>query len=165
MNSSISNARLAQMVKAVAKNVSPITVRKQKLLQMIEASEEKYRLLLEKAVAKHKEEYDNLVAQQELFEAPIRKLTGGYSTEDLVTSELVETGTDKDGKPVRKTRYVLKYPDTIIPPTENPESEAAATNAEMIDTPAPEREVDAPFEGVNPEEGFEEDQDKLPFED
>lgn len=159
MTSAISNARLAPMIKTVAQNVAPLVKRKNKLIQLIEAQEARYKEMLEKQVAKYKAEYDALVEQQELFEAPIRKLTGGFGTEDLVVSELVETGTDKDGKPIRKTKWSLKYPDTIIPPTEG----ADDTTAE---DPAPEREEQAaPFEGVPAEELPNEEQEdpELPF--
>ena len=43
-------------------------------------------------------------------------MTGGYTTEDLV-EKVVETtnSVDKDGNPVKVTKYVLKYPDTVVP--------------------------------------------------
>ena len=43
-------------------------------------------------------------------------MTGGYTTEDLV-EKVVETtsSVDKDGNPVKATKYVLKYPDTVVP--------------------------------------------------
>ena len=59
---------------------------------------------------------------QEQYEAPIKTLTGGYSTEDLVERVIENTGkADKDGKPVKITKYVLKYPETVVPVEENTE--------------------------------------------
>ena len=47
------------------------------------------------------------------WQAPIKSMTGGYSTEELV-ERVVET----NGKnPVVK--FILKYPETVVPPTEN----------------------------------------------
>ena len=147
----ISTTRMAQLVKQVAKNVAPIVARKKKLIELIATQEERYKQMLEKQVTKYKAELKALTDQQELFEEPVRKLTGGYGTEDLVVSELKETGVDKDGKPVRKTYYSLKYPDTVIPPTDNPSEETTATSAEMQDNHAPETETETQF-NESPEE-------------
>lgn len=51
------------------------------------------------------------------FQGPIREMTGGYSTEDLVIRETVHTGKvdAKTGKEILQTRFVLKYPETVIP--------------------------------------------------
>lgn len=61
-------------------------------------------------------EYDQLTTMQEQYEAPIKTMTGGYSTEDLVERVVENTGkVDKDGRPIKLTKYVLKYPKTVIP--------------------------------------------------
>lgn len=51
------------------------------------------------------------------FQGPIKEMTGGYTTEDLVQREVVKTGKidTKTGKEIISTRYILKYPDTVIP--------------------------------------------------
>lgn len=88
-------------LKRTAQNVSPLVRRKQKLQAEIEEREAEI----------------NLIQQQlETFEAPIKAVTGGYGTEDLVvrTVEITDK-TDKDGKPVKVTKWNLKYPDTIVP--------------------------------------------------
>lgn len=53
------------------------------------------------------------------FQGPIKEMTGGYTTEDLVVKEITKTGKldSKTGKEIFTTRYVLKYPDTVVPPT------------------------------------------------
>lgn len=53
----------------------------------------------------------------ESFQGPIREMTGGYTTEDLVNREVVHTGKidSKTGKEIMQTRFVLKYPETVIP--------------------------------------------------
>jgi hypothetical protein len=53
------------------------------------------------------------------FQGPIKEMTGGYTTEDLVKKEVIKTGKfdPKTGKEIIQTRYALKYPETVIPPT------------------------------------------------
>lgn len=55
------------------------------------------------------------------FQGPIKELTGGYTTEDLVTRETVHTGKvdTKTGKEILQARFVLKYPETVVPPTQD----------------------------------------------
>lgn len=96
-------------LKRTAQNVSPLVIKKQKL------------------IAKKSEidaELELLQSQIEQFEAPIKDVTGGYGTEDLV-ERVVETTdkVDKDGKPVKVTKWCLRYPETIIPIEEVPTTE------------------------------------------
>ena len=101
-------------LKRTAQNVSPLVRRKQKLQAEIEAREE---------------ELKSIQIQIDAHEAPIKEVTGGYGTEDLVvrTVEITDK-TDKEGKPVKVTKWSLKYPETIIPVEE--ENEIADT--EMV---------------------------------
>ena len=112
----MSNANLAVTLKRVAQNVSDIVKKKQKLQEQMNLLEQKYKEKLELKLVKLKEQYDGLSQQQEIFEKPIRECTGGYSTEDLIETKVVEAGTDKNGRVIRKTTYVLRYPETITPP-------------------------------------------------
>lgn len=118
-------------IKRTAQNVNAMVTKKTKLKEKINALQA---------------EYDQIEEAQEQFEAPIRKMTGGYSTEDLVVKVIEDTGKlDKDGKSIKLTKYVLKYPDTILPPTMDngdgvvddtekaPEVEVPAENAVAID--------------------------------
>ena len=118
-------------IKRTAQNVNAMVTKKTKLKEKINALQA---------------EYDQIEEAQEQFEAPIRKMTGGYSTEDLVVKVIEDTGKlDKDGKSIKLTKYVLKYPDTILPPTMDngdgvvddtekaPEVEVPAKNAVTID--------------------------------
>lgn len=89
-------------IKRTAQNVNPMVTKKEKLKEQIDALQR---------------EYENLTAMQDQYEASIKIMTGGYGTEDLVTKVIETTGAlDKNGKPVKITKYVLKYPDTVIPP-------------------------------------------------
>lgn len=68
-------------------------------------------------LAKKKEqidaEFEAISESLAVWEAPIKKLTGGYTTEDLINK--VVTTDMKDGKPVTTVKYELKYPETVIP--------------------------------------------------
>lgn len=89
-------------IRRTAQNVNAMVTKKTKLKEKIDALQA---------------EYDKIEGAQEQFEVPIRKMTGGYGTEDLIVKVIEDTGKlDKDGKPVKLAKYVLKYPDTILPP-------------------------------------------------
>lgn len=141
-------------IKRTAQNVNAMVTKKTKLKEKIDALQA---------------EYDQIEEAQEQFEAPIRKMTGGYGTEDLVEKVIEDTGKlDKDGKPVKLTKYVLKYPDTILPPTMDngdgavddtekaPEVEVPAEDAVAIDPT-----VESPLAPETKEHGT--DSSDLPF--
>lgn len=114
-------------IRRTAQNVNAMVTKKTKLKEKIDAFQA---------------EYDQIEEAQEQFEAPIRKITGGYGTEDLVEKVIEDTGKlDKDGKTVKLTKYVLKYPDTILPPTME-EASGVATDVDNAEK-APEVEVPA----------------------
>ena len=75
------------------------------------------------------------------MEAPVIRKTGFKSTDiytKVIVPQMNEDGTakvDKNGRPIKVTKYVLKYPDTIIP--------VAGNTA----TPAPEAPAEAPAAG------------------
>ena len=90
-------------IKRTAQSVNPMVSKKAKLKEQIDALQA---------------EYDQLDTMQEQYEASIKTMTGGYGTEDLVMKVVEDTGKlDKSGKPIKLAKYVLKYPDTILPPT------------------------------------------------
>lgn len=88
-------------IKRTAQNVNPLVSKKAKLKEQICALQA---------------EYERINTMQEQYEASIKTMTDGYGTEDLV-EKVIETtsAVDKNGKPVKITKYVLKYPETIIP--------------------------------------------------
>lgn len=106
-------------IKRTAQNVSLMVSKKNRLLEQIKALQA---------------EYEELETIQEQYEAPIKSMTGGYGTEDLVEKVVETSGTDKNGRPIKVTKYILKYPETIIPPT--------------LDEFHKEEEVDVPDETV-----------------
>lgn len=90
-------------LKRTAQNVYPLVRQRNKLQKQIEEA---------------KEELDSINVQLDAYQAPIKEQTGGYTTDDLISREVIDTGkTDKNGKPVKQTVYKLIYPDTVIPNT------------------------------------------------
>ena len=84
--------------------VAPAVKEKQKLQDIVE-----------EAMARIAE----LDAKISVLDSPIKRETGGYGVEDLIVREVIDTGkTDKDGHPIKITKLNLKYPETIVPPTE-----------------------------------------------
>lgn len=82
---------------------------------------------LEKEIAEKQARLEEVNAQYDEYQAPIKRMTGGYTTNELLDRQVVDTGkVDKDGRPIKVTNYVLKYPDTIVPPTQE---------TELIDAP------------------------------
>lgn len=61
-------------------------------------------------------ELETINASIEAADAPTRTMTGGYGSEQLFTKEVTDTGkVDKNGTPIKTTKFVPKYPETIIP--------------------------------------------------
>ena len=118
-------------LKRTAQNVSPLVRRKQKL---------------QAEIAEREEELKSIQVQLDTYEAPIKEATGGYGTEDLVVRTVEVTDkVDKDGKPIKVTKWNLKYPETIVPVEETAEPADAAPEAPEADT------VEAPAETLEPE--------------
>lgn len=127
------------IVKRIAQNVNGNFEKVAKLNEKIEALVE---------------ERDTLQTMIDEMEAPVVRMTGGYKSTDLYDKVIVpqfnEDGTpkvnEKTGYQVKTTKYVLKYPDTILPPVvEEPVEET------VEETPAEEVEetvVTDPSESV-----------------
>lgn len=79
------------------------------------------------------------------WDAPIVAMTG-YHVMDLVDKEKVKTGVDKNGNDIFGYKWVLKYPETVIPvangtvPTQA-EEEAMQKIAEEATTEKPAEEI------------------------
>ena len=95
---------------------------------------------LEAEIAAKQKELEDINLQWDEYQAPIRRMTGGYATTELVDRVVTDTGkVDKDGKPIKVTNYVLKYPETVVP------VEAAGNAQPEAETPA---ETTEPQEAV-----------------
>ena len=106
----------------------------------------------------------------------VKALTGGLTSEDLVVKKVENTGkVDKDGKPVKVTKYEPKAGVVVFNEEANvyeihieePEVETAAPEAVDDTEKVPETEVKAgeepPFNPINPFNNSTEDSDKLPL--
>ena len=97
-------------LKRTAQMVSPMVREKVKLIAEIEEKQNR--------VA-------TLDAQIESLDSHIRQECG-YGVEQLITRKVVDTGkVGKDGKPVKVTKWELNFPETIVPPQEQPADETA----------------------------------------
>jgi hypothetical protein len=87
-------------VKRVAQNVNPLVVKKNKIAQKIEQLKEEI-TALETEIAGH--------------EYGIKVITGGLSSEDLISKKVEDTGkADKEGKPIKITKYEPKEGKVIF---------------------------------------------------
>ena len=140
-------------VKRVAQNVNPLVVKKNKIAAQID---------------KLNAEYDALTEEIEGHEMGIKALTGGFISEDLVVKRVEDTGkTDKDGKPIKVTKYEPKEGVVVFNEeanvyeihAEEPEPEPEAVAPDTIDDAekAPEAVVEVK---VNAESSFP---DNLPY--
>ena len=120
-------------IKRTAQSVNPMVSKKAKLKEQINALQA---------------EYDQLNTMQEQYEASIKTMTGGYGTEDLV-DKVIETtsAVDKNGKPIKVTKYVLKYPETVIPVAAE---EIEGMTASEVDDTAVVEEVETPKDAETP---------------
>ena len=124
-------------IKRTAQNVDKFVTKKYKLAEQIN---------------KLQEEYDTIAKMQEEWEAPIVSMTG-YTTEELVSKQEVIL-TAKDGKTTKTYKFVLKYPETVVPPT-NP-------NESWMDN-ASEAELKEYAEDMVASQNIEEQKDNLPY--
>lgn len=124
-------------IKRTAQSVNPMVSKKAKLKEQIDALQA---------------EYDQLNTMQEQYEASIKTMTGGYGTEDLV-DKVIETtsAVDKNGKPIKVTKYVLKYPETVIPVAAE---EIEGMTASEVDDTAVVEEVEIPKDAETPVSPF-----------
>lgn len=107
-------------LKRTAQMVSPMVREKVKLLADIEEKQNR--------VA-------TLNAQIESLDSHIRQECG-YGVEQLITRKVVDTGkVDKDGKPVKVTKWELNFPETIVPPQEQLAYEAAEETIQELEIP------------------------------
>lgn len=108
-------------LKRTAQNVYPLVRQRNKLQKQIEEAQE---------------ELNSINVQLDAYQTPIKEQTGGYTTDDLIRREVIETGkTDKNGKPVKQTVYKLIYPDTIVPTTPPANECNGQCLSDMVGTP------------------------------
>lgn len=134
-------------VKRVAQNVNPLVVKKNKIAAKI---------------SELNEEYNAINEEIEGHEMGVKALTGGLTSEDLITKRVEDTGkVDKDGKPIKVTKYEPKAGAVVFNEEANvyeihieePEVEDVAPETVDDAEKAPETEVkageEAPFDPTN----------------
>ena len=150
-------------VKRIAQNVNPLVVKKNKIAAKIDELNT---------------EYNALIEEIEGHEMGVKALTGGLTSEDLVVKKVEDTGkVDKDGKPVKVTKYEPKTGVVVFNEeanvyeihVEEPVIDNVAPETVDDTEKAPETEVkageEAPFDPTNPFNDGIEAGDKLPFEE
>lgn len=132
-------------VKRVAQNVNPLVVKKNKIAAKINELNA---------------EYNALTDEIEGHEMGIKALTGGLISEDLVIKKVEDTGkVDKDGKPIKVTKYEPKEGVVVFNEeanvyeihTEEPKLEAVTPDTVDDTEKAPEVEVKAGEESPFPD--------------
>lgn len=82
-------------------------------------------------------ERDSLASLVEEMELPVKRMTGGFTSGDLVekvvTPVFNEDGTPKvdtkTGYQLKKVQYVLRYPESILPPVSTEAGNTATTES------------------------------------
>ena len=98
-------------LKRTAQMVSPMVREKQKLQKEVEEMNARINVLNEQIAS---------------LDGHIRRECEGHGVEELVVREVITTGFDANGKPIKVTKWNLRYPDTIVPPTEEEQPADAA---------------------------------------
>lgn len=126
-------------IKRTAQNVATFVTKKERL---------------DAKIAELEAEKASLQPMIDAFQGPIKDMTGGYTTEDLVTREIIKTGKfdSKTGKEIIQTRYVLKYPETVIPPVDDADTIEAPMTEFGNDFDADKEHVEEEIEEVESEE-------------
>lgn len=121
MNKQFTQKTIAQW-KRIAANVNADVISRDKIIVKITELNEKLQ---------------ELNTRIELQEAPVKLVTNGFTTSDILQKVVEETGKfDKEGRPLKSTKYVLKYPETILPPTPDAgEIEPSTCEGTVNDTP------------------------------
>ena len=90
-----------------------------------------------KLLAKKAKIEAELVVLQSMIEGwqePIKNMTGGFTTEDLVVKNIDKSGDN----PV--TKYELRFPDTIIPPVDVLDPEVPVEDSSVVSMSTPSAE-------------------------
>lgn len=111
------NRNFIASMKRIARNVAPKVKERERLVKEIEAKQARIAELNEDIAGE---------------ETSIRRKTG-YGVMDLIKREVVDTGKvdKKTGKPIKDTQFNLRYPDTILPPENEGDTEGEPVESEL----------------------------------
>ena len=90
-------------------------------------------------------ELESISTMLNTWEEPIKQMTGGYTTEDLVTKHVITT--DKS----QTIKFELKYPETVVPCDDVDDvDDVNFENHEVTDTEVPaDKQIPTDVEWVN----------------
>lgn len=115
------NSMMVAVIKRTAQNVMPLQSKVDKLQAKINELQA---------------EVDMLNTTIEQYDAPVVTMTG-YKSLDLVERNIRVTK-DKDGKDIKISQYVLKYPDTVVPVVEETPMEGSDDDVDSVEDVFPE---------------------------
>lgn len=157
------------ILKRTAQNVAQFVTKKGKYQAQIEKVKASRADLIAEKMKSIEESVDKTIATKvekleteisilqpiiDSFQGPIKAMTGGYTTEDLIDRVTEGTGKidENTGKETMVTRFVLKYPDTVVPPCENscPAAEVPNQGDNQVNCPTNEGVGDAALEEADP---------------
>ena len=163
------------VIKSTAKNVAPFVAKKAKVDAQIEETKLKIQKVLEEKLQKLEAEKAGYQSIIDSMNSAVKKITetcdeegnvihAGYTTEDLVETKKEATGQmdQKTGKEILKTVYVLKYPETVVPPTTEGAGSDYDKDAESFQQP--EAEGTEEHQGEEPESMAEPETEEMPEE-
>ena len=128
------------VIKSTAKNVAPFVAKKAKVDAQIEETKAKIQKTLEEKLQKLEAEKAGYQSIIDSMNGAVKQITNGYTTEELVDVKKEATGQmdQKTGKEIFKTVYVLKYPETVVPPTTEGAGSDFDKDAETFQQPGAE---------------------------
>lgn len=84
------------------------------------------------------EEIKDIQSGIDIMESPVINMTGGYKSTDIYKKVIVpkfnpdgSPKLDKDGRQIKETKYTLRYEDSILPPTVDPETTEPTESVEL----------------------------------
>ena len=114
----------------VRQNIEADLVKLNKVDEKIQSIQADYEEKAQALKAKYEEKIKDIQTEAETLrqmidiqETPVKVATGGFTTQDIFAKEWqVNDKVDTNGKQIRKAIYVLRYPETIVPPVETESS-------------------------------------------
>lgn len=153
-------------IKRIAQNAAPFIAKRDKISKQLEEKKatieqqvrEAIAKRLEKMEAKAKEEIETQQRVIDSMQGYVKELTG-YNVEDLVVRKTEGTGKidSETGKEIMKTVFALKYPDTVIPPTDEEEQGIASEAQESQEAASEEMSEEMVAEQAQATEEAEQD--------
>ena len=126
----------------VRQNIEADLTKLAKVDEKIQSIQADYEKKAQNLKAKYDEKIKDIQTEAETLrqmidiqETPVKVATGGFTTQDIFAKEWqVNDKVDTNGKQIRKAIYVLRYPETIVPPVETESSTVINESVENNET-------------------------------